>query len=250
MADPTMTPASKYLFERSFAPDDIAAEEKARIAKATAPTFDEEQLEAAREQARAEGHQAGLAQARTEIEQMVANTLASVAASLTGLIGRYEQDFADVRRDAAEMSLAVARKLAPALIARQPSAEIEALVDECLTDLREEPRVVVRASELVVDALKPRIEEIATRGAFSHRVILLPDDGLQGADCRVEWADGGVERDLETLDRQIGEAVTRYVRAGATRATPSDAAPAEPAVSAPDPQPTPAGADSTADSTE
>jgi flagellar assembly protein FliH len=231
MADDTMTSTAKYLFDRSFAPEDIAAEEKARVKQACAPTYSEEELEAAREQARSEGHQAGLAQARTEIEQIVANTLTSVDGSIASLIGRYEQDFADVRRDAAEMAVAVARKLAPALIARQPAAEVEALVTECLADLRDEPRVVVRASELVVDALKPRIENIAAGNAFPGRVILLPDDNLQGADCRVEWADGGVEREIEALDRRIDEAVSRFVRSGTVRSAD------EAAASAPTPDP-------------
>ena len=174
MADDTMNSVSKYMFERSFAPEDIAAEEKARAVEATAPTFSEAELEAAREQARSEGHQAGLAQARTEIVQIIANTLASVDGSIAGLIGRYDQDFADIRQEAAEMALAIARKLAPALIARQPAAEVEALIAECITDLREEPRVVVRASELVVEALKPRIEAIAAGHSQNRVDDLLP----------------------------------------------------------------------------
>lgn len=236
MAEESMTSASKYLFQRSFAPEDIAAEEKARAKKATAPTFDEGELEAAREQARAEGHQAGLAQARTEIEQIVANTLHSVETSINGLLGRYDQDIADVRRDAAEMAVTVARKLAPTLIARQPAAEVEALVTECLSDLRDEPRVVVRASQLVVDALKPRIESLAAASAFAGRVILLPDDGLQGADCRVEWADGGVERSIETLDRQIDDAVSRYVRSNSGQGAAAHSASSAAAETAPQPE--------------
>ncbi len=220
MTDETMVSASKYLFERSFAPEDIAAEEKAQAEKKAAPTYDEAQLQAACAQARTEGHQAGLAEARTEIEQIVANTLTSVEASIGDIMRRYDEDFQAIRRDAADMSVTIARKLAPALIARQPAMEVEALVNDCLADLREEPRIVVRASVMVVETLKPRIDDIAARSAFGGRVILLPDDDLQGADCRVEWADGGAERDSAALESQIQDAITRFVSGGLARGQP------------------------------
>jgi flagellar assembly protein FliH len=36
---------------------------------------------------------------------------------------------------------------------------------------------------------------------------------IAAGDCRIEWADGGVNRDAGAADRVIGEAVARYITA-------------------------------------
>ena len=44
-----------------------------------------------------------------------------------------------------------------------------------------------------------------------------PDIAL--GDCRIEWADGGVNRDNAAAEAAIGEAVARYVSARAASST-------------------------------
>jgi flagellar assembly protein FliH len=117
----------------------------------------------------------------------------------------------EMRRQSVELAHAVAMKLAPALMRRHPLEEIEALVLQCLAELRDEPRIVVRASDSAVAAMKSRIADIAASSAFEGQVVLIPDDTMQAADCRVEWADGGVERDGAALQQRIGAAVDRFL---------------------------------------
>jgi flagellar assembly protein FliH len=39
------------------------------------------------------------------------------------------------------------------------------------------------------------------------------EPGIAVGDCRIEWADGGVNRDTGVAERAIGEAVARYISA-------------------------------------
>jgi flagellar assembly protein FliH len=41
----------------------------------------------------------------------------------------------------------------------------------------------------------------------------LGDPGIGAGDCRIEWADGGVNRDAAAANAAIGEAVARYIGA-------------------------------------
>jgi flagellar assembly protein FliH len=45
------------------------------------------------------------------------------------------------------------------------------------------------------------------------RLVVLGDPGTSVGDCRIEWADGGVTRDIGAADAAIGEAVARYISA-------------------------------------
>jgi flagellar assembly protein FliH len=43
--------------------------------------------------------------------------------------------------------------------------------------------------------------------------VILGEPSVGAGDCRIEWADGGVNRDITAADAAIGEAVARYVSA-------------------------------------
>jgi flagellar assembly protein FliH len=63
------------------------------------------------------------------------------------------------------------------------------------------------------------------RGLTSHLVVLAEPD-IKIGDCRIEWADGGVNRDRGMVEAAIDEAVARYVKArlagAATRTPPGE----------------------------
>ena len=40
-------------------------------------------------------------------------------------------------------------------------------------------------------------------------MVLLSDDGLGISDCRIEWADGGAERNVERIWKDVEELVSR-----------------------------------------
>jgi hypothetical protein len=93
---------------------------------------------------------------------------------------------------------------------RQPLDEVKGLITGCLDMVADEPRIVVRVSEALIDALAEDVDQLAARGGFQGTVVLLGEADLNGADCRVEWADGGAERDVEALLQKVDAAVGRY----------------------------------------
>src|SRR3546814_15720654 len=73
----------------------------------------------------------------------------------------------------------------------------------------EEPRLVLRVSDGILDLIKPRIDVLTMRSGFAGRVVILAEDGMVDGDCRIEWADGGVERSAARLSTEIEGAVIR-----------------------------------------
>ena len=120
---------------------------------------------------------------------------------------------ARLEAESVEVAVAVARKLAPQLIAAEPLAEIAAIAAGCFRQLIAAPHVVVRIAEAVYENAHARLEEIARLHGFDGRLVVLAEPGMALGDCRIEWADGGLARDRAATEAAIGEAVGRYVAA-------------------------------------
>ena len=118
-----------------------------------------------------------------------------------------------VETEAVEVAVAVAAKLAPQLIAREPFAEISALATECFHQLVTTPHIVVRIGADIYETAKDRLEEIARARGFEGRLMVTPDTAMAPGDCRIEWADGGVTRDHAATLTAIDDVVGRYVAA-------------------------------------
>ena len=73
--------------------------------------------------------------------------------------------------------------------------------------------MVVRVNEAQHASVGKPIEEMVRSRGLSGHLIVLAEPDIQIGDCRIEWADGGVNRDRATTEAAIDEAVTRYVKA-------------------------------------
>lgn len=206
-----MASAMKFLFDNSF---DVA--ESPALSPAAPPRqFSEEDILAARDEGFAQGEAAGRAAALTSIEQASAKTLTVIGARLNDAGQEIERIRAATMSDALKVLGAAIRKVIPELARRNALNEIEQLVRECLQAIYDEPRVVVRGHDRVIAALQPRIDAMAASCGFHGKIVLFADDQLNETDCRVEWADGGAERNLDDMWRQIDAALERIADDGA-----------------------------------
>ena len=102
---------------------------------------------------------------------------------------------------------------AAALIEREPLAEISALAKECFRHLVNAPHVAVRVNETQHESVARRIEDIARARGLASGLVVLAESDIRLGDCRIEWADGGINRDRGVTEAAIDEAVSRYARA-------------------------------------
>ncbi len=205
----------KFLFETSFDSDKSreaaakAAAEAAAAAEPPPPTFSEEELAAARQAAYAEGKAAGLAEAEESHSRHLAEAVAALPVQFEKLAHELEMQGAERHRSALEASITVVRKMFPQLARQNGLDEIQAVVESCLERLRDEPRLVIRTADLDLDVLKDRIEECIARSAFEGKLVFLADERITSGDVRIEWADGGAERDLDCLWKEIDAVIAR-----------------------------------------
>lgn len=192
-----------------------AAEEAARKAAEEAarnpppPTFSEEELEQARKTAYAQGLQEGKQKALEGINEAARRALEHIGAQMTQLLETETHRLESQQSQAVQLGIAIIRKLMPGLAADHGLSEVEHAIRNVLVNHMEEQRLVIRAPSALMDALKNRIDALGENMGYAGKLILLADDGLGPSDCRVEWADGGAERDMDALYERIERAARR-----------------------------------------
>jgi flagellar assembly protein FliH len=155
-----------------------------------------------------------LAQGKADTEAsalaLQAKTLGAIAHSLTTVIAQFDAAVLALRQDSAQLALAVGRKLAEHALAAYPLEEVRTLLADCLHKMHGEPRMVVRVPPGCADEIRAGIDRLCEQQGFTGRVVVIAEPALSGADCRVEWADGGVERDLSATYAAIEQSAERW----------------------------------------
>lgn len=202
-----MAAPAKFLFDLDFSAPGGGREAQPAVTVAA--------HEAALADAEMRGYRSGMAsaeaQARTEAERRTAMTFERIGDAIAALQQRIDGVEARFEAEAVEVAVAVARKLAPALIGREPLAEVSALAEACFRELLAAPHVVVRVNEGLYAEAKERLADVARARGFEGRLVVLGEADIAAGDCRIEWADGGLVRDRAATEQAITEAVERYV---------------------------------------
>lgn len=193
-----------------------------RPSAAPRPTMPEDlvaQLVArAREEAYAEGLAAGERNAVAHTNQTMATSATALAARVAEMAAARDDANADHLRQSVELAVSVGRKLAVHLLARQPTAELDALIGECMANLQSVPHLVIRCHPDIADALRDIATNHMATSGFAGRLIVLGDPEQRLGDGRLEWVEGGLVRDINAISKQIDSKISAYLAArGAAR---------------------------------
>lgn len=196
-------PVNKFTFDTEFRPEGDLISNAARARQRK--VFTQEEIDQMCAKARGEGLKAGQVRAAEAVAAAVADSADAVRAALAGAHAEIET----LREEAAQIAVVVARKLAPVAIASFSSGDVEAALREAMHQAIGEPRIVLRASQAVTEAMSGNLAAIAHEEGFEGRIVAKADPGIAGADCRIEWRGGGAERSLAALEEAIGELIAR-----------------------------------------
>jgi flagellar assembly protein FliH len=201
-----MGATTKFLFDVDFAPSAdrkptiTLADHALKIAEAEKAAYDS-------------GYSAAQKDAKVESDRRIATALERIATAIAAGNSALKAIETRLECEAVEVAVAVGRKLAPALMAREPFAEIAALAANCFRQLVATPHIAVRVNDTLYSTTQEKLDEIMRARGFEGRLVVLAESDIAPGDCRIEWADGGVNRDSAAADAEIGKAVTGYLSA-------------------------------------
>ena len=201
-----MAAQAKYLFD-----DDFGAGARAAAEKPLAPA----ELAIKLGEAESKGFRDGFAAAEKEGTAVAARRQAVAFEQIGDALDKLARGLAAIEtrllNEGIELAVAIARKLSPELVARQPLAEITALAAECFKQLATAPHVVVRVNDTLHEIATKELNEIARGRGFEGRLMVLPEPEIAPGDCQIEWADGGVVLERSAIAAKIDEMVGRYI---------------------------------------
>lgn len=196
---------AKYLFDQDFSVPDKARERAASTQEIA------EQIAAAEARGYRAGFDAAQRETKAESDRRSAVALEEIATAIRTIASRFAGVETRMETEAVDVAVSVARKLCSELIAREPLAEVSALVTDCFRHLVAAPHLVVRINDQLYDAARERIEAMAKQSGFQGRLVILAEPEIQTGDCRIEWADGGVVLERAAIEAKINELVGRYM---------------------------------------
>jgi len=231
-----MVKMQKYLFDTDFGAPPIAVSEMLlaeaedafvdmALDEVAPPSFSEEELTLAREQAHQAGHAAGLAEAENARQTMESMALASCAHHLKTLGDAQLAANQEHSKDAVAFALSVLRKVHPEFCRRFGLDEIESVLHDTLGHLHQVARVTITVQSDLVAAVRDKAETITSHYGFEGRLVVVGDPAMTAGDCRLDWGDGGAVRDQAKTWAEIERAVEGAL--GALNDPIADAPPAE-----------------------
>lgn len=167
--------------------------------------------------ARTAGFAEGFAAGEQSVSAKAGKQLTQAAVALADHVASMAANLDDARNetmaDAVALAASIARKLAGALMASQPTAEIEALVVDCLASLDGVPHLVIRCHTELADQVREIAQSRMTTSGFTGRLVVMGDPEIAPGDARIEWADGGVVRDMASLSDEIDARIAAFLAA-------------------------------------
>ncbi|MDD3183212.1 MAG: FliH/SctL family protein [Alphaproteobacteria bacterium] len=199
----------KYLFDLTF---DNGQNKMTDPREKPTPTYSQEQLDSEKQASFEAGMQAGQKSMMEDQQQYMNTLLSQIDQRLSHVIqestGEWQRQLVQLQ----ELALIITRKIMPSYIEKYGLTEIETVVSTVLGEVSREPRLVFRVNEGLFDEVSAKINSIAQQQAYAGKIVILGDPEIGTSDCRIEWADGGIERNVQTLwqsiERVMSEAQT------------------------------------------
>ncbi len=203
-----MTDASRkpFLFDQSFDPSVLRKKEE----KDAAPVFSEADVAAARQAGREEGRTEGRQAALQDIAQKQAAVLQNIEGLLSNLARDVWSVYDQQKHAACGIALTVARKILPETARKNALSEINAAIESSIAEMINEPRLVLRVHDSLFDNIGAPLGDITSRLGFAGKIIVLADNALGEQDCRLEWADGGMERNVGLVWSEAERQIIRH----------------------------------------
>lgn len=206
-------------FDRVFASDGTVLRDGDRVKRLLTLSEAQEKAEAAAAQA--------LKADNAEAARAAAEALKTLTGRIQAILARMEAESEAMRADAARLAVVAARQIAGAALAAHGDETVLECARSIMDDLRAEPRIAVRVTPALADAIAERLYAEAENRGLEGAVVVRADEEVATGDCVLEWRSGSVERTASDIEARIAELVERWLAAprdGASDTQDSDEA--------------------------
>lgn len=158
----------------------------------------QEEAGAIRESAAKEGYNAGIEQAKGDIE--------NVKKELEKFLSAKQEVFEFIAPDILEISIDIARKIIKKEVKQDPEMILSLIMDVLKTISKEEPKVTIKVNSAQFEIAKRNLPELVTSAGVDARVNIVSDDTIGEGSCVLQTKNGIVDATIDTQLEIIKEA--------------------------------------------
>ena len=168
-----------------------------------APTYSEDDLEAARQAGFNAGKENGIKETLAGIENIIAQTLDSIVIEMSELSQRQTEFNEQIKIETILLINSVNRKLFPLMNESCNLDETIRFSEEVLPQLLTEPRITIHVPVEIADTVQQRIQQFLHEKNYSGELSVRGDVEMSTGICKIEWSSGSAERNTEMLLSEI-----------------------------------------------
>ncbi len=202
---------ARLIKERQVQQAEVKRQKEEQARQEAKLRYTPEQIEELKNQAREEGKRAGIEEARQSHEKASLDILTQALNKLQTLGEGEAVREKLAQRIGIETAFALLKKISPSLTEGKELSDVTAIIAQAFSENPEEQRLVIRVHDSILDTIIKNIDTVASQNGFSGKPIVLADQSLQPHDCRIEWADGGLERMTGSLWDGLEKAINHVL---------------------------------------
>ena len=182
---------------------EVLAKKEEEQEKPQEPSYSQSELDAAVKSAEEKSYEKGFSAATTELQKAEATALEEINNRLVALLSGEIENKRASEASALKFAVELVRKLLPNLEAGVAKQEVEAFLSDNFSKFRGEKNLSFSFHPDMAAEIAPQLSKLAEKNDFEGKISVHKDINLGLSDCRVEWRNGGVERNTEEVLEKV-----------------------------------------------
>ena len=180
----------------------VAVEEPIKAPVEQEPSYSKEELDAVVKMAEEKAYEQGRAEAIGEEDKKRDLLLEDISRQLTDIFAGLDKKATEVENSALQFAIELVRKILPTLEKERAEVEVKKFMAQNFANFAGQETLSFAFNPATVTLVADSIGKLAEQNDFEGKIAVHKDDTLGPSDCRIEWKNGGVERNVsETLNK-------------------------------------------------
>jgi flagellar assembly protein FliH len=158
----------------------------------------------------AEGLNTGIEQGKGELfqaEQQLNATLSAIVPQLSQVTENLDKTIERKHKETIKLATAIAKKVSGDILNELQTKKIEGFIAQTLPKLFKEKHLLLIINPDLENIAQIKTSEILKEHGIAEKIKIVADDQVPVNSCKIEWDNGGVEYNTESIWQEINKAL-------------------------------------------
>ncbi len=204
------SPSSKFLFDlNKFDVEEVVEEDTAEeiYVEPPAPTFSEDELEAAKAIAHSQGRLEGINEERQKREQSLNDNLKNISEKLENIFAAELYREKQYEEESLRLALEIIEQLAPSLNKRFGHDSLKDLLKEVMNSQAAQSEIRVEVHPDFANDIDQFITDLWQQNDHAPRCKVVANSDIELGGCALSWKDGGMIKQPSKMVQELKTAI-------------------------------------------